>query len=56
MDTIFGGGLFVRASIFIKTITAIYFIGIIKWHIAMIFWFNEIEQWKRVSVQILKKI
>ena len=40
----------------LKQMTATHFICIIKWHIAVIFPFNEKKQRKLVSVQIFKNI
>ena len=60
-DTMFDGpllqkGRFKEHQFSLKQMSATHFICIIKWHIAMIFLFNEKKQWKLVSVQIFKNI
>ena len=55
-DPLFEKELFKELQISLKQMIATHFICVIKWHIAMIFSFNEKKQWKGVSVQIFKNI
>ena len=55
-DPLFQKGRFEELQFSLKQIAATHFICIVKWHIGMIFSFNENKQWKRVSVQIFKNI